>query len=67
MKKSILNIIFIFIFIFIFISLVFLLCTYFYMERKNIIFKKCLDVIPQENLLDIDMFKINIEICKKQS
>jgi hypothetical protein len=38
-----------------------------YLERKNITFKKCLDVLPNENLIQVERFKINVEICNKQS
>ncbi|MEN9881472.1 MAG: hypothetical protein RLZZ308_655 [Candidatus Parcubacteria bacterium] len=38
-----------------------------YLERKNITFKKCLDVLPNENLIEVARFKVNVEICKKQS
>ncbi len=51
----------------IFLLLTCLLFISSYLERKNIIFKKCLDVVPNENLIEVARFKVNIEICNKQS
>ena len=36
------------------------------LERNNIIFKKCLDVISQENLIEVNRFRVNVETCEKQ-
>jgi len=37
----------------------------FMFERKNIIFQKCLDVIPEENMLNIETFNLNVNTCRK--
>ena len=50
-----------------FLLAVVLLFVWSSLERKNIIFKKCLDVIPQENLRDISMFKVNVATCKQDN
>lgn len=56
-----------YIFILAILSILTYLFLNYYLERKNIIFKKCLDVVPSENMIEISSFKINVDICKKQN
>lgn len=53
--------------LFVFILIVINSFLMYYLNRKNIVFKKCLDVVPQENLLNLESFKTNVDICKSQN